>query len=88
MKLLDSHTTTKHTRRRHKDAVLKRGTFAGLRKRQGRSLRVCWAGNRFVKESGQVSESQASDGRIREQREARTLGWRLVTALRGHTSAL
>jgi hypothetical protein len=35
------------------------GGFAGLRKRQGKSVRLCWAGNRRVRERGQVGESQA-----------------------------
>jgi hypothetical protein len=50
MNPLDSHTTTERTNRRQETRIseaLKRGGFAGL----GKSARVCWAGNRRVRES-------------------------------------
>jgi hypothetical protein len=62
MKPLGSHTTTERSNRKQRRSVLtamKRGRFAGLGKRQGISVRLCWAGNRSVWERGQVSESQA-----------------------------
>jgi hypothetical protein len=42
--------------------ALKRGGFAGLGKRLGKSVWVCWAGNPHVREGGQVSELQACGG--------------------------
>jgi hypothetical protein len=54
-KLLGSHMTTEWTNRRqeHEFVGLWKGVyFAGL----GKNIRVCWAGNRCVKERGQVCE--------------------------------
>jgi hypothetical protein len=45
MKLLGSHKTTEQTNRRQEQEfrmALKKGSFAGLGKRQGKSVRVCW----------------------------------------------
>jgi hypothetical protein len=65
MKLLGSHTTTERTSRKQEQEfrmAQKRGGLAGLGKRQGKSVRLCWAGNRSVMERGQVSESQVCGG--------------------------
>jgi hypothetical protein len=60
MKPLGSHMTTERTNRRQGVyKALKGGVSAGLGKRQGENVRVCWAGNKHVRERGQVSESQA-----------------------------
>jgi hypothetical protein len=45
MKLLGSHMTTVRTNRRQEHEfrmALKKSSFAGLGKRQGKSVRVCW----------------------------------------------
>jgi hypothetical protein len=49
-------------------------------------VRVCWAGNRCIKERGQVSELQLAVGmkEQRKQKEAGTSGWRLMSAWRGY----
>jgi hypothetical protein len=54
-KPLVSHTTTERTNRRKEQEfrmALKRGAFAGLGRRLGEDVRVCWAGNRRVRDRG------------------------------------
>jgi hypothetical protein len=48
--------------------ALKSDGFGGLGKRRGEIVRVCWTGNRRVKERGLVSKSQACGGGMWEQR--------------------
>jgi hypothetical protein len=65
-KLLGCHATTELTSRSQEHEfmlALKRYSFAGLGKRQGKCVRVCWDENRCVRGRGQVSKLQACGGR-------------------------
>jgi hypothetical protein len=73
MKPLCCHAPTEQTNRRQEQEfmmALKRGCFAGL----GKSVRVCWAGNRCVRERGQVSELEECGGGGRSRGSERKLG--------------
>jgi hypothetical protein len=69
--------TTERTGRRQEQEfrmALKGCGLAGLGRRQGNSVGVCWAGNQCVKERrGQVSESQACCGGLGSRGSGRKL---------------
>jgi hypothetical protein len=53
MKQLGSHTTAEQTNKKQEQefgTALKRNSFTGLGEREGKNVRVCWAGNQRVRE--------------------------------------
>jgi hypothetical protein len=59
MKPLGSHMTTEQTNRRQEQKFrmgMKRCGFAGRGKRQGKSVRVCWAGSQHVRWHGPMGK--------------------------------